>query len=104
MDLKQGINKYFLKDTVEVIIEKVPLISSMVFGVDLIGQLNNIPKLYIISIKIIAVLVILYCFTYQNNSNYLCLMIAFYLYLASAKVNAITFLNHLSLLISYNVL
>lgn len=53
--------------------------------------------------KLVAILVILYRSAHQNNSNYILLFIAIYLYSVRARVNAIIFFNHLGLLVSYNV-
>lgn len=58
----------------------------------------------LIGIKIVVILVTLCCSTYQNNSNYIPLLIAIYIYLVGARVDAITFFNHLGLSVSYDVL
>ena len=54
--------------------------------------------------KLVTILVIICRLVHQNNSNYIPLFVAMYLYSASAKVDAITLLNHLGLSVSYNVL
>lgn len=54
--------------------------------------------------KIVAILVILCRSAHRNNSNYLPLLIALYLYSAGARVSAITLLNHLGLSVSSDVL
>lgn len=41
--------------------------------------------------------------TCQNNSNYIFIMIALYLYSARIKVDTIIFLNYLNLLVLYNI-
>lgn len=80
MDLRPGIiNKHFLEGIIEVAIEKTPFISGIVLNVGPTNQLKDTPKLYLISMKIVAMLVILYCLTYQNNSNYFLLLVALYL-------------------------
>lgn len=61
-------------------------------------------SLHLVLMKLIAVVTILCYSTYQNNSNYLLLFIGFYLYSMGAKVNAITFFNHIELLVLYNIL
>lgn len=58
----------------------------------------------LVSIKLVAILVILCKLTYRNNSNYVPLLIALYLYLASARIDAITLFNHLGLFVLHNVL
>lgn len=55
---------YLLKNIIEIVIKKVLLINSIVLKVDLISQLNNILKLYIINIKIVIMLVIFCYFIY----------------------------------------
>ena len=104
IDPKQGINKHLLEDIVKVVTEKAPLINSIVLGVSPTSQFNDTPKLYIISIKIVVILFIFYCSAYQNNSNYLPLIIALFFYLAGVKVNSIILLNYLGLSVFYNVL
>lgn len=54
--------------------------------------------------KIVIILVILCWSAHQNISNYISLLLALYMYLAEARVDAITLLNHLGLLVSYDVL
>lgn len=53
---------------------------------------------------LITILVILCRSAHENNSNHFPLLIALYLYFADARVNAITFLNYLGLLVSHLVL
>lgn len=105
MDPRLGIiDKHPLESIIEVASEKAPLISSIVLNVGPTSQLKDTPKLYIISMKVIAVLVILCRSAHRNNSNYFLLLVALYLYSAGAKVDAITLLNHLGLSVSYPVL
>lgn len=59
---------------------------------------------HLASMKLLAILVILCRSAYRNNSNYFPLLVAIYLYLAGAKVDAIILLIHLGLLVLYNVL
>lgn len=54
--------------------------------------------------KIVTILVILCRFAHQNNSNYILLLIAMYMYSVGARVDTITLFNHFGLLISYDVL
>lgn len=59
---------------------------------------------WLVGMKIITILVIFCRSAHQNNSNYILLLIAMYMYSAEARVDAITLLNYLSLLVSYDVL
>lgn len=54
-------------------------------------------RLHFSNIKVVAVLLIICRSAYCNNSNYLPLFIALYLYSTKARVDAITLLNHLSI-------
>ncbi|MCJ1462377.1 hypothetical protein MMC07_000977 [Pseudocyphellaria aurata] len=56
------------------------------------------------NMKTVAVLAILCRSAHRNNSHYLPLVLALYLYSAGAKVDALTLLNHLGLSVSYDVL
>lgn len=58
----------------------------------------------LISIKLVAILVILYKSAHQNNSNNILFLIALYFYSADAKIDAIIFLNHLDLFVWHNML
>lgn len=49
-------------------------------------------------------MVILSRSAHQNNSNYVPLLIALYMYSAGAQVDVITLFNHLDLSVSYDVL
>lgn len=53
---------------------------------------------------LLAVFVIMYKLAYCNNSSYIPLLVAVYLYSAEAKVDALTLLNHLCLFLLYNLL
>ena len=59
---------------------------------------------HFVQIKIVAILTFLYLFTHQNNTNYIPLIIGFYLYSASDCVDAITSPNHLQPSVSYDAL
>lgn len=58
---------------------------------------------YLVSMKLVTIFVILYRLIHQNNNNYVFLFIAMYLYLAGARVDVITLLNYLKLLVLYNI-
>lgn len=55
------IDKHLLESIIEVVSEKAPLISGMILNVGSTSQLKDISKLNIISIKVVAVLIILCC-------------------------------------------
>ena len=54
--------------------------------------------------KMVAILAILCQSAHRNNSNYILLLVAIYIYFAGARVDAITLLNHLRFSVSYDVL
>lgn len=92
-----------MDNIVQVSVEKAPLISGLVLSV---GPTSffRLPDSHLVSMKIVAVLVILCRSAHRNNSNYFPLLIALYLYSAGAKIDAITLLNHLGLSVLYKVL
>lgn len=61
-------------------------------------------RLHLSDMKVVAVLLILSRSAYCNKSNYFPLFIAFYLYCAGVRIDAITFLNHFSISVLYDVL
>lgn len=61
-------------------------------------------SLYLVNMKLVAVFIIFCKTAHQNNSNYLPLLIAFYFYLASTWIDAITLLNRLDICVSYDML
>lgn len=87
---------------VEIATKDAPLISSMIFSV---GPFNSsqTSNLHVVAMKLVAILVILCYFPHRNNSSYVLLLIALYLYSAGARVDAITLLNNLELSVLYNV-
>lgn len=56
------------------------------------------------NMKLVAIFVISYRLLHQNNINYLLLIIKLYLYFARIRVNTLILLNHLRLLVLYNIL
>lgn len=74
---------------------------TMVVSLGPSGSSRN-PQL--IATRTVAILVILCRFARRNNSNYLPLLIALYVYSAGARVDAITLFNHLGPSVSYDVL
>lgn len=83
---------------------KAPLISSIVFSVEFTTRSSSSSSLHAVTMKLVRILVILCQSAHQNNSNYLPLLVALYMYSAGARVDAITLLNHLSLSVLYPVL
>lgn len=54
--------------------------------------------------KLVAILVILWRSAHRNNSKYLPLLVAVYLYSAGVRVDVVTVLNYLGLSVSHNML
>lgn len=90
-----------LDSTKDVVSTTAPLISSMVVS---LGPSRSSRNPQLAATKIVAILVILCRSANRNNSNYLPLQIALYVYSAGARVDAITLLNHLGPSVSYDVL
>lgn len=82
---------------------KIPLFSSLVSSVKPLFSSSSINS-HRLSMKIVAILVILCRSTHQNHSNYVCVLIVLNLYSADTRIDVITLFNHLSLFVSYNVL
>ena len=82
--------------------ETAPLLTSLMLSVGPLSK--SAVTSHLTSMKLLAILVILCRSAHRNNSNYFPLLVSIYLYSAGAKVDAITFLNHLGLSVSYNVL
>lgn len=82
--------------------EIVLLIISIILS--LRSNSNIYLTIHLISMKLLAILRIIYRSAYRNNSNYISLLMAMYLYSAGVKVNAIMLLNHLGLSVLYNLL
>lgn len=82
--------------------EIAPLITSIILS--LRSNSNICLTSHLASIKLLAVLIFMCRSAHRNNSNYIPLLVAMYLYLARAKVDAITLLNHLGLSVLYNSL
>lgn len=94
-----------MDEIVDVSSKKAPLLRSLVLGVGPTScSLSSPSDPHLVSMKIVAVLVILCRSAHRNNSNYFPLLIALYMYSADAKIDAITLLNHLGLSVSYKVL
>lgn len=52
------------------------------------------------NMKLLTILTILYKTVHRNNDRYLLLLIALYMYLAGAHIDAITLINHLGVTVS----
>lgn len=57
----------------------------------------------LMKMKLVAMIVIFFCSAYQDNSNYLSLLIALHIYLLGVWVDVITLLNYFGLLVFYDV-
>lgn len=82
--------------------ETAPLLSSLVLGVGPTSRHEKVSHLG--DMKLVGIFVILCRSVHWNNSNYIPLMIALYLYSAGIRIDAITLLNHFGLSVSYDVL
>lgn len=98
------INKYLSENIVNIIKEKVFLISSIVFSMRLINFIPYPTKLYLLNIKPALILTILCHFIYYNNSNFYFHFMVLYIYFAKAKIGTITLFNYFGLLLFDNIL
>lgn len=99
------INQHLLDEIIDVSSKKAPLLCSLMFGIRPTSYSSSFSSdPYLFSMKIVVVLVILCQSAHQNNSNYFLLLIALYIYSASAKIDAITLFNCFGLFVSYKVL
>lgn len=78
------------------------LITSMILSLKSNSDIRLTSHLALI--KLLAVFVIICKSAHRNNSNYISLFMAIYLYSTEAKVDAITLLSHLGLPVMYNLL
>lgn len=66
------------------------------------GPISESPlTFHLVSIKFLANFVIFCKSAHQNNSNYVFLLMAIYLYFSGAKIDIITFFNYLGILINF---
>ena len=85
--------------------DQAPLLTDIILAVGpACNRTLSSSSSHLVNMKLVAVFVILCRTAHRNNSNYLPLLIALYLYSAGARVDAITLLNHLGLCVSYDVL
>ncbi|MCJ1346491.1 hypothetical protein MMC31_004708, partial [Peltigera leucophlebia] len=97
------INKASLEGIVKLAKTKAPIVASLVRSVGPL-RARSLNHNHLIGMKLVTILVILCRSAHRNNSNFLPLLIAIYLYSAGAQVDVITLLNHLGLTVSYDVL
>lgn len=104
----EEVDKHPLENIIKKVQKKVLLLNSMIIAIGLsswrTSSISSVAYSWLVSMKIVTILIIFSCFAHQNNSNYIPLLIARYMYSAGAWLDAITFLNHLGLLISYGIL
>lgn len=91
-----------LKSIVNQTKETAPLITSIMLS--LRSNSNTCLTSHLASMKLLAVLVIMWRSTHRNSNNYIILLVAMYLYSAGANIDAITLLNYLGLSVLYNLL
>lgn len=95
------VNQEPLKRIIEHARSKALMLTSLVCSM---GPSTMTSDSNIISMKLVAILVILYRSVHRNNSNYLLSFIALYVYSAGARTDAIILLNYLGVSISYDAL
>lgn len=97
-----------LKNIIKEAQEKAPLLNSMIMTVRpssrRTSSTSSAAYSRLVGMKIVTILVILCRSAHRNNSNYIPLLIAIYMYSAGAQVDAITLLSHLGLSVSYDIL
>lgn len=82
--------------------EKAPLLTSLVLSIGP-TTFSTPHTSHLALMKLVTILVIMCRSAHQNNSNYIPLLIAMYLYSAGARIDAITLLNYLGISVSYSV-
>lgn len=94
------------REPLESIVNQAKKTASLITSMILSLRSNSNTRLpsHLALMKLLAVLVIMCKSAHRNNSNYIPLLVAMYLYSAGAKVDAITLLNYLGLSVSYNSL
>ena len=98
------LDQHPLEEIIGVSSKKAPLFCYLVLSLGPTSCSSSFSSdTHLVSMKIVAVLVILCRLAHQNNSNYFPLLVALYMYFAGAKIDAITLLNHLGLFVSYKV-
>lgn len=98
---KGNVNREPLEIIVTIAKKRALLLISLVQNVEPLSK--SAITSHLASMKLLVILVILCKSAHQNNSNYFSLLVAIYFYLTGVKVNAITLLNYLGLLVLYNV-
>lgn len=77
------------------------IITSLILGTGL--TLKSPLTSHLVSMKLLAIFVIIYRSTHQNFNNYVSLYIIIYMYSAGAKIDTITVFNYPGLFILYNL-
>lgn len=95
------VNKGPINKVVETVKSKAFMISSIVF--DMGPSSCNLPS-HLVTMKLIAILIILYLSAHRKNSNYILFFIGLYFYFTDAKTDAITFFNYFDLSVLYDIL
>lgn len=95
-DLPEVTDKGFLHNIAEIAIKNALFNSGMVFSVRSSNS-SWTSNLYVVAMKLVAILVILCHSAHRNNSNYILLLIVLYLYSAVVWVDIIMLLNNLGL-------
>lgn len=104
-DTRPGeIDRTPLESIIDVAKVNAPMLTSLISQMGPLAKSSNSASHHLGEMKLVTVLVILCRSAHRNNSNYLPLLIALYLYSAGARVDAITLLNHLGISVSYNTL
>lgn len=67
------------------------MISSLVLSIDFISK--SLLIFHLVSIKLLAIFIIIYKSAHQNNSNYNLFFIVMYIYLEGVKIDVIIFFN-----------
>lgn len=101
-----NLNQEPLEDILNQAKKTAPLLTNMVLGLNsnFDAYLSSYLAFHQGSMKLLSILLVMCKLACWNNSNYILLLLAIYLYSASAKVDTITLLNHLGLSVLYNLL
>lgn len=104
----EKVNQHFFKNIIQEAQEKAYLLNNMIMIIGLSSwqtfSTSSVAYSRLIDIKSVIIFVIFYHSTHWNNSKYIPLLIAIYMYLARAQVDIIIFLNYFSLSLFYDVL
>lgn len=93
-----------LESILDVAKVKAPMLTSLISQMGPLAKSSNSASHHLGEMKLVTIFVILCRSAHRNNSNYLPLLIALYLYSAGARVDAITLLNHRGISVFHNTL